>query len=465
MTRALAAAALLTACSSYAGLAPSDASAPREASVAADDAPVADDAPDAGRESSTPPCPSGSGITLDARLATLTPIVVNALHPWFNAAPLGAFLDAQSRPVIYGRCRNCIDVTGARAALWRAPSTLLGVETTFGTSGRAFDGTATLHATVWLTGITDPQGRFVVGGFQSAGGETRGVLARFTSRGAVDTTFAAQGRLVLPAEGAGARLVPHGLWIDARGILVVGADAPISEAVPTRALALRVTDEGVVDASFGEGGEARDDELKGCFDVEADGDGYVMACRAASGRAALWRLSAPGRPEGVAGGPARREHSLSPTGFRPGALERDGLGRWIVVGAVTDLDTDVAALPGLVRFLPDGAPDPAYGARGFAQLLGMRRAWRTSQRDTARLHCGDRMLVAVDVDRRPGVAVLRSDGTLDETVGARGVLFLRAPGEGDSAGVYALLATRATEAVSVLATYNIRSFDAARIIP
>ena len=61
--------------------------------------------------------------------------------------------------------------------------------------------------------------------------------------------------------------------------------------------------------------------------------------------------------------------------------------------------------------------------------------------------------------------MLRSDGILDETIGARGVLFLRDPTEEDNARIYALLASRSTEEVSVLATYNVRSFDAARILP
>jgi len=461
------------ACTPLTGRAPAET----DASIAPDvpdvpdvpDAPDVPDVPDVPLVSDAPPCPSGGRFTLDARLGILTPAVVNALHPWFNASPRGAFLDALSRPVIYGQCRNCVDVTAPRAALWRTPETLLRVETGFGGAGRAFDGTAQAFASVWLTGSADAEGRLVVGGFQSRGGDTQGVIARFASNGAVDPAFAAQGRLVVLAERfGGSRFIPYAQWIDARGMLFVGTDVPLAEGLPARALALRLDSAGAFDPTFGDAGTGavRDDALRGCFDVEPDGDAYVLACRAPSGRPALLRLGPDGRPQGFAGGDARREHSLAPTGFRPTVLERDGAGRWIVTGAVTDLDSDRAAVPALVRFLPDGTPDPSYGARGLAQLPGVRRTWQNALRSSARLHCDDRMLVGVEANHRPAVAVFRGDGVLDETVGTRGLLLLReAADEDPETYVYGLLSLRPTADVSVLSWYNVRSFDAARILP
>jgi uncharacterized delta-60 repeat protein len=453
--RALAALLAAAGCTDLHGLQPApDAGADAAAVVDAPE-PVGD----------APMCPSGSRTRLDPRGATM--LVVNALHPWFNAAPRGAFLDAQGRPVVLGACNNCVGTSASRAALWRLPTVTNRVDTSFGTAGRAYDGTLAEHARTWLTGAVDGTGRLVVGGYQEGAATTQAVVARFSADGVPDATYGASGRVVIPSErfsGGGSTFVPYAQLTAGGATLLVGAELPPQDGAPTRALAARLDDAGALDESFGARGTLRDDALRGCFDVEADGDGYVLACRSASGRPALLRLDRRGAPAPFANGRAATEHGGASTGFRPTTLERDSAGRWVVAGSISDLDSDEYPVPAVVRFRADGSADGSYGAGGVAQIPGVRRTYQTALAASARLTCEDRMLVGVEVEGRPAVAVFGADGLLDETVGARGLLPLRAQGADDGhTYVFGLLGARVTADVIALAWYNLRSFDVARV--
>lgn len=187
----------------------------------------------------------------------------------------------------------------------------------------------------------------------------------------------------------------------------------------------------------------------------------MLACRAASGRPALYILDGDGRPAPA----ALHEHPYAPDTFRPNVLERDSAGRWIIVGALTDLDSDRHGVPALVRFLPDGTPDPSYGARGLAQLPGTHRTWQLALRASARISCQDRMLVGLETNRRPGFAVFRDDGTLATEVGSGGLILVnQAAPEDPFPRTYGLLLARPTAEVALLPWYNPLTFNAVRVV-
>lgn len=175
----------------------------------------------------------------------------------------------------------------------------------------------------------DPAGNIVVGGISiPAGGKLRAAVTRLTSDGAVDATFGAGGRVLLPV--AGSDLTAGHVLPDAAGVVVAGT---LTTGGVSQFAVGRFTASGAVDTAFGTAGGKTvfnfspglsSDRLAGAT-RDAAGNVVVVGTSEVAGasRFAVARLTPGGsstaRSERAAG---RRSTSASAPGTRPGPSPR-----------------------------------------------------------------------------------------------------------------------------------------------
>jgi uncharacterized delta-60 repeat protein len=174
------------------------------------------------------------------------------------------------RPTI-GRVLACVAAAtvltlamtaGARAA---GPGTL---DTSFGSGGIASVGTGTRL----LGAVVQSDGKLLAVGQSGVGGTSNLLLARFTSSGALDSSFGSGGLVQGPAIAAGQGSIGRAVAVQANGqIVVVGSATDSSGAYPHGLIVERYNSNGSLDTSFGSHGVA--DELSGL----SAGDGYAVA--------------------------------------------------------------------------------------------------------------------------------------------------------------------------------------------
>jgi uncharacterized delta-60 repeat protein len=200
-------------------------------------------------------------------------------------------------------------------------------------------------------------GSVVLAGADRRRGEHAAVAAALPD-GRPDPAFGATGSRVLALEGDAAALA-----------LAVGPDDGIVVAGHhgQRALVVRLAPDGEPDASFAQGGHADLDPIPGAaaqaHGVALDAAGGILVAGEAGSQAFLVRLSADGRED-----PSFRAGGAGPLPAPDGAdvavaqriaLQPDGailVGGYARGGGVSSV--------AVWRLLPDGAPDPRFGARG-----------------------------------------------------------------------------------------------------
>lgn len=275
----------------------------------------------------------------------------------------------------------------------------------------------------------DGAGHIVVGG--TSNGEL--AVARLREDGSLDPTFAGGGLLTVDAGGPSSGSLGSALAIDGQGrILLAGATGIVSPDNPKpspnneRVVAIRVTPEGALDSSFGEGGIATVDfggpsEALG-MTTEASGAVVLAGGAEASGarQFAVARLDSSGRPDpsfGVAG-----RETFNPPGAPGGeatAVAVDASGRLLVVGSEGPEGSEVAPV---VRLLGSGLPDPSFGRAG-AFLLPLPGPGVANDLAID----SKRRLVVVGGVRSgsvwdPFLARLLSDGSMDPSFGSGGLV-------------------------------------------
>ena len=201
-------------------------------------------------------------------------------------------------------------------------------------------------------------------------------VVKFTSDGRVDTSFSADGHLVLsPAVYGFAR----GAAVDATGsLVVVGAVRPAGAADDLAAIVWRLAPDGSFDTTFANGGVLLlDDVLEAGVDEDAsavvvDKTGALYLCghttRAAVATFTLWKLSAAGQFDGSFGsGGALTVMDLAATGGS-GRCSVIQLYRanWLQLGGNASNGTDDDMV--LLRMARSGALDPSFGDRGKVLL-------------------------------------------------------------------------------------------------
>ncbi|WP_250008342.1 delta-60 repeat domain-containing protein [Actinoplanes sp. M2I2] len=273
--------------------------------------------------------------------------------------------------------------------------------------------------------VLQPGGRILVAGTVSRAGAAHPVLIRYLPDGSVDTSFGTDGRL-FPALGAatsGARSADLAAQPDGRILLGLSATTGDGSAPP---ILLRLLPDGTPDVTFGAGGVARFDlgprEFDSVTSIAPAPDGGVVV----AGQTGYWgSLPEPTYDVVVARFTSR---GVLDTSFGPGgrvvrdftgpggiddtaglAVGRDG--RILQTVRIQQGDTN---RKGLLRYLPNGRPDPSLGRGGFTYVAGpvVSPVLRPDGRITTTGTIGG------DV----ALARYRPDGTADPHFGRRGVL-------------------------------------------
>ena len=205
-------------------------------------------------------------------------------------------------------------------------------------------------------------------------------LAAPPHAGALDESFGRGGRIVFKLRGE--RMRPGAIAVDSSGrILVAGhlTDSPTEwpASFYGRALVVRFLPDGRPDPAFGEGGVAR---IRLARQVKIDGlavqpDGALLLGGTALGEpgqdlAAVVRLLPSGDVDqafGSDGLAAQPGENVFPSVT---ALPHIGVqrdGRIVAAGSQRPYDVHDSADPYILRLLPDGSPDPSFDGNGTAR--------------------------------------------------------------------------------------------------
>jgi uncharacterized delta-60 repeat protein len=216
--------------------------------------------------------------------------------------------------------------------------------------------------------------------------------ARYTADGALDASFADQGRLVLDLAGES----------DSASGLVLREDGP--EAGPEAGIILAgrsyrggasdfavvgLTRNGALDAGFGEGGVARIDfsAEDAALDIATLANGDLVVAGHALGAGhdfALARLDGQGRPVDSFGDHGRVQSDFGDSEDRAFDVTVQPDGRIMLIGSRRGDSHDVA----LARYRHDGSLDPSLGKDGLLVLDlagGADRAWDAAVQPDGRL--------------------------------------------------------------------------------
>lgn len=455
--RALTLAAGLLGCTELSGRAPVDAAAVDASAVDASAVDVAQLGDGASR------CAQGSKVS-----------VTRATH-WGTATPGGMFsmpsaragwVDAAGRLVVAGQCVGCgaERLVASRLAVWRFDAATLALDPSFGAGGAFLDADASRRMFSEALGvISGGDGRLLVFGHDSAmGNNNRAVLLRLNADGTLDPSFAEGGRLALPRTvfGSPRPVVAFAGLHDARGTVLLVNDGGHWAYQSQSAWAVRVDDTGALDASFGIGGVVALSSSAGCFDLAAQGEGYVLACITLSLQPQLVRLDGRGQrapwPMGEAG-----VATQAPQRFEVRSLDRDSRGRWLVAGAWSPIYNDIASVGMAVRFSAEGAPDRGYGADGLATAFGPRCSFAYGFRDLATLTCDDRLVFGGNIDAEPTAQVFNADGRALSALGDQGIVRLAPTGERATAN--AVVPIGGTNDLVVIASAQPETFSLYRL--
>ncbi len=225
-----------------------------------------------------------------------------------------------------------------------------------------FGGSAALNAVA-----VQPDGQAVVAGVQYAGQLTNGLVARLTSTGALDKSFAGSGATLFYVSGSGYTSLT-GVAVQNDGKIVVGGfgETPV-------AVAGRYNTNGSLDTTFGSGGRAtvpsgQDVEVPdypiGAYGLGIAGGGRIVTVGnyEASGTEvdqALSAFTAAGQPEaGLVGGNGTESGGTGVVRGPTGAVEGCGM-------AVDPTTGNVIAVGDAVTALPDANPCSTAAGGGF----------------------------------------------------------------------------------------------------
>ena len=253
-------------------------------------------------------------------------------------------------------------------------------------------------------------------------------LARYLPDGSPDPSFGGDGRV--QSDFGDTRAEVRALLIDAQGrILAVGTTISFDGIGSAVALA-RFMPDGTPDPSFGQGGRVETRlGLSGAADATIARDGDIVVVGSAQRTGALLPTVIRYLPDGsldpaFGDGGVREVRAGGFSAFRAVAL--DGTGRIVALGD-TDSPGSKAGRFTAIRLLPSGANDRAFGRNGRTRIL---RRSPASGADVVFAGAG-RMLLAGSCScrtRRGGgrralvVAELRRDGGPAKRFGGRGIV-------------------------------------------
>jgi uncharacterized delta-60 repeat protein len=280
--------------------------------------------------------------------------------------------------------------------------------------------------------------KIIAGGTSTDGGYSRFTLARYLADGALDSSFGDDG-LVFTAVGLYGGIL-RGLCIQPDGRIIAAGSALYEE---NRIVLARYTEGGVLDPSFGAGGTVvtnvvLNDEAQ-AITLQADGRILVSGACSNGGQGGIFvaRFFTDGSPDDSFGGGGFVTTNINSVASAHAiAFQADG--RITVTGnTFSNGNGDVC----LVRFLPNGAFDTAFGSGGVVTTSFL--TWTTGD-DTGHgilVQPDGSIVVAATVDEPSQVANIGAvryspQGALDTGFGAAGLVNIDLLGNhGTAAGI------------------------------
>jgi len=222
--------------------------------------------------------------------------------------------------------------------------------------------------------IQPADSKIVVAGY--CGGDVGGFLLRFNANGAPDMGFGVGGTISVTSHPLGTVFAFRGLGLDSLERIVVGGDAGTTGPSDRYFLAMRFLPNGTLDATFGTAGAAFLNVVpnfsESCFGIAVDPlDRVVMAGGyhpppIAPEHLAVGRLTSTGSPDasfGTGGVVTTTVGSYE----RAWAVLVQPDGKVVAAGlAATDGNQNTSDFF-LVRYLPNGVPDPSFGTSGLVR--------------------------------------------------------------------------------------------------
>ena len=204
---------------------------------------------------------------------------------------------------------------------------------------------------------------------------------------------------------------------------------------------------GDLDSSFGVGGKvvtAIGGNFNGAHAVAIDSDGKIVAAGVAVDDGggihyyadiALARYNENGLLDSSFGGDGMVRTAFPGSNSTASALAIQADGRIVAAGTKSD--------PGefaLVRYQPDGLPDTSFGADGVV-TTDFPGAGRDEAHGVALQQDGKIVVVGIADGSRIGLSRYNTDGTLDSTFGAGGLVTTRFPGSRGASGAAIVIQT------------------------
>ncbi|RMF21877.1 MAG: hypothetical protein D6760_08575 [Deltaproteobacteria bacterium] len=335
----------------------------------------------------------------------------------------------------------------------------------------AADGLAPL---IHVAGV-QPNGKLVVFLGYDTGSQTvsnSSTLVRFGTDGAIDPTFGSAGEVAVDERLAAMAVAPNGK------IVLAGKIFPQSPTdTSAHLLVARLTADGGLDATFGNGGTAQitftalGDFRPAAIAFQPDGKIVI----AGSGRQgygpfdfAVARIDGTGHADGSfgSGGIVVTEISTDNDGAYDVAV--DSSGRIVAAGTKADPGFGLSGSFAVVRYLTDGSLDNSFGSGGIVTtaITGVDLGF------TLALQSDGRIVVAGtgNADGVPDVALARylSDGSLDPSFGTSGTALVDLdglPSRGAPASLVIDPTGRLLVGATVLRAGEDRDFAVARLLP
>jgi uncharacterized delta-60 repeat protein len=232
------------------------------------------------------------------------------------------------------------------------------IDTTFGVNGHRTVSAAAGLEQAWAI-ARDSMGRFVVAGTLQGTADLDLGVARLTSAGALDTTFGTNG---IARFDFGADDIGRGVAIDSMGrIVVAGHQGQFGDQM----LVARLTSAGALDASFATGGRfltasAQTDELNA---LVIDASDNIIAVGFRADDSAVLKLTSAGVPDSTFGTMGLFLVDLT-TGLYPDKLTAVALDGTRIVAAGAGFDASLSNYY-LAAFTAAGALDISFGVGGI----------------------------------------------------------------------------------------------------
>ena len=320
-----------------------------------------------------------------------------------------------------------VAVAGLLAVTVNGSALLAGdLDDSFGTDGVTRIGIGRNGGVVHASAL-QPNGKIVVAGHTY--GDQDFVVARVNADGALDSGFGERGvartRIDLTPGGADnaqdVALAPDGK------IVVVGSGR--DDANQSRWVVVRYTSRGALDRTFSGDGIMRLPLRGSANGVAVQRDGKIVAVGSADSRWTVLRVSRNGSADSTFGGAGVVQTPIrSPNvGDVAKAVAVLGDGR-IVVGGTADLGLDSSDFAA-VRYLPGGEGDPSFGANGVVVTAN---SGPDAVTDLDVLPGGRTLLTGFVSAYDPGGSWFRlvrylANGALDSGFGAGGIVFFDLP--------------------------------------